>query len=136
MHPAIQAVAITFWIFVTVVSVAGMVLDYRKRQLALEPLRIAIEHGQQLDPEIITRLLGRERHEQLDPQLLKTGGIITCASGLGVGLLAAFVAHVFPPYHWLILGTGVVAVCVGVGLLIAASSLRRSAESAPQDKVA
>jgi hypothetical protein len=137
MHPALEAVAVTFWIFVTVVSVAGMILDYRKRQLALEPLRIAIEHGQQLDPEIITRLLGREeRQEELDPQLLKTGGIITSASGLGVGLLAAFVAQVFPPYHWLVLGIGVVAVCVGVGLLIAANSLRRNAASAPQEKVA
>ena len=47
-----------------VVSVAGMIQDYRKRQLALEPLRIAIEHGQQLSPEIIAKLLGREeRHE-------------------------------------------------------------------------
>jgi hypothetical protein len=137
MHLGIQAVAITFWIFITVVSVAGMILDYRKRQLALEPLRIAIEHGQQLDPEIITRLLGKEeRHEELDPQLLKTGGIITSASGLGVALLAAFVAKVFPPYHWLVLGTGVVGICVGVGLLIAASSVRHKAASAPQGKVA
>lgn len=137
MHPALEAVAITFWIFITVVSVAGMILDYRKRQLALEPLRIAIERRQQLDPEIITRLLGKEeRHEQLDPQLLKTGGIITSASGLGVGLLVAFVAQVFPPYHRLVLGIGVVAVCVGVGLLIAASSLRHNSASAPQDKVA
>ncbi|HEY6925077.1 MAG TPA: hypothetical protein VI653_16500 [Steroidobacteraceae bacterium] len=137
MHPGIEAVAVTFWIFVTVVSVAGMIVDYRKRQLALEPLRIAIEHGQQLDPEIITRLLGREdRDDQLDPQLLRTGGIITCASGIGVGLLARFVALVFPPYHWLVLGVGVVGVCVGVGLLIAARSLRRDAASAIQDKVA
>ncbi len=137
MHPALQAVAITFWIFVMVVSVAGMILDYRKRQLALEPLRIAIEHGQQLDPEIITRLLGREeRHEELDPRLLRTGGIITCASGLGVTLLAAFVAKVFPPYHWLVLGIGVVAVCVGVGLMIAAGSLLRNAGNTPKDKLA
>lgn len=136
-HPALEAVAITFWIFVTVVSVAGMILDYRKRQLALEPLRIAIEHGQQLDPEIITRLLGREeREDQLDPRLLKTGGIITSASGLGVGLLAAFVAQVFPPYHWLVLGIGVAAVCVGVGLVIAAGSLLRNAGNARRDKVA
>jgi len=131
MHPAIEIVGITFWIFITVVSVAGMIQDYRKRKLALEPLRIAIEQGQKLDPEIITRLLGREeRHEQLNPQELKVGGIITAASGLGVGLLSVFVAQVFPPYHWLVLGAGVLAVCVGVGLLIAASSLHR------QDKVA
>jgi Domain of unknown function (DUF6249) len=127
-HPAIAAVAIAFWIFIAVVSVAGMIQDYRKRQLALEPLRIAIEHGQQLTPEILARLLGREeRHEQLDPQLLQVGGIITCAAGLGVGVLSLFVAQVFAPYHWLVLGVGLLAVCVGVGLLIAAKSLRGSA---------
>jgi hypothetical protein len=66
----IAAVAIAFWIFIAVVSVAGMIQDYRKRQLALEPLRIAIEHGQQLSPEIIAKLLGRdEKHEELDPNL-------------------------------------------------------------------
>jgi hypothetical protein len=137
-HPAIAAVAIAFWIFIALVSVAGMIQDYRKRQLALEPLRIAIEHGQQLDPEIITRLLGREeRHgEPLDPQLLKIGGIITCSSAFGVALLAPFVAQVFPPYHWLVLGVGLLALCVGVGLLIAANSLRGHAGGNPRDKVA
>ena len=122
----IAAVAIVFWIFIAVVSVAGMIQDYRKRQLALEPLRIAIEHGQQLSPEIIAKLLGRdERHEELDPNLLMVGGIITCASGIGVALLSIFIALVFAPYHWIALGVGVVAVCVGVGLLIAAKSIRR-----------
>jgi hypothetical protein len=127
-HPGagIAAVAIAFWVFIAIVSVAGMIQDYRKRQLALEPLRIAIEHGQQLSPEIIAKLLGRdERHEELDPSLLKVGGIITCASGIGVALLSIFIALVFPPYHWIALGVGIVAVCVGVGLIIAAKSIRR-----------
>lgn len=122
----ITIVAVAFWVFIGVVSVAGMIQDYRKRQLALEPLRIAIEHGQQLSPEIIAKLVGREeRQEELDPQLLRVGGIITAASGVGVALLSIFVALVFPPYHWIVLGVGVLAVCVGVGLLIAAKSLRR-----------
>ena len=127
-HPGagIAAVAIAFWVFIAIVSVASMIQDYRKRQLALEPLRIAIEHGQQLSPEIIAKLLGRdERHEELDPNLLKVGGIITCASGVGVALLSIFISLVFPPYHWIALGVGIVAVCVGVGLLIAAKSIRR-----------
>jgi membrane protein YdbS with pleckstrin-like domain len=133
-HPAIAAVAIAFWIFVAVVSVAGIIQDYRKRQLALEPLRIAIEHGQTLDPEVISRLLGQdERHEQIDPQLLQIGGIITCASGVGIALLSLFVAQVFPPYHWIVLGVGALAVCVAVGLLLAARSLRHSA---PRDPLA
>src|SRR6202044_1682460 len=98
---SIAAVAIVFWIFIAVVSVAGMVQDYRKRQLALEPLRIAIEHGQQLSPEIIAKLLGREeRHEGPDPNLLKAGGITPSAGGIGVALLWISAPLVFPPYHW------------------------------------
>lgn len=128
MHQPAAAVAIAFWLFIAVVCVAGMIQGYRKRQLALEPLRIAIEHGQQLTPEIIARLLGQEeRHERLDPQLLQVGGIITCAASLGVALLSLFVAQVFAPFHWLVLGVGLLALCVGVGLLIAANSLRRAA---------
>jgi Domain of unknown function (DUF6249) len=124
-HLGITLVSIAFWVFIGVVAVAGMIQDYRKRQLALEPLRTAIEHGQQLTPEILAKLLGREeRDEALDPKLLRVGGIITCASGIGVALLAIFVALVFPPYHWIVLGVGVVAVCVGVGLMVAAKSLR------------
>jgi hypothetical protein len=126
LSTAVALVAVTFWVFVAVVSVAGMIQDYRKRKLAIEPLRIAIEHGQQLSPEILERLVGREeRHEELDPRLLEVGGIITCAAGVGVALLSIFVALVFPPYHWITLGVGVLAVCVGVGLTIAAKSLRR-----------
>ena len=127
-HPGagIAAVAIAFWVFIAIVSVAGMIQDYRKRKLALEPLRIAIEHGQQLSPEIIATLLGREdRHETLDPRLLEVGGIITCAAGVGIALLSIFLAQVVPPYHWIATGVGVVALCVGVGLVIAAKSLRR-----------
>ncbi len=127
MHPGqgITVVAVVFWIFVAIVSVAGMIQDYRKRQLALEPLRIAIEHGQQLTPEIIDRLLGKqERHDALDPRQLRVGGIITCASGLGVALLSIFVAKVSPPFHWILLGAGVLTLCVGLGLLVAARSLQ------------
>ena len=122
----LTAVAIVFWVFVAIVSIAGMLQDYRKRKLALEPLRIAIEHGQQLSPEIIATLLGREeRDKALDPRLLEVGGIITCAAGVGVALLSLFLSRVFPPYHLIATGTGAVAVCVGIGLIIAAKSLRR-----------
>jgi hypothetical protein len=130
-------IAIAFWVYIGVVSVAGMTQDYRKRQLALEPLRVAIEHGQQLTPEIMAKLLGKdEQHEQLDPQLLQVGGIITCASGIGVALLTPFVAMVFPPYHWIFLGLGVVAVCVGIGLLLAAKVMRQNAIKYPPSNVA
>jgi hypothetical protein len=125
-HIGITVAAVGFWLFLTVVSVAGIILEHRKRKLALEPIRMAIEHGQQLSPEVIDRLLGREEREhEIDPRHLEIGGIITCASGVGVALLSAFVAMVHPPHHWIVLGIGVVAICVGVGLMLAAKSLRR-----------
>ena len=129
----IPIVAVTFWLFIAIVCVGGMILDYRRRQLALEPLRLAIERGQQLSPEVIAQLLGQDgRAEPLDPRLLQVGGIITCACGVGIALLAGFVALVFPPYHWIVLGAGVVSCCVGVGLMLAARALHR----APPDAAA
>jgi hypothetical protein len=87
---------------------------------------MAIEHGQQLSPEVIDRLLGREEREhEIDPRHLEIGGIITCASGVGLALMSLFLTGVIPRYYWVVSGTGVLAVCVGVGLLIAAKSLRR-----------
>jgi hypothetical protein len=120
------AIAIVFWIFVGVVSVGGMVLDYRKRKLALESIQLVIERGQQLSPEVMDRLLARN-DEKTDPDDLQVGGIITCASGVGVALLSGFAALLFPLQHWILIGVGVgiLGICVGVGLLVAAKSLRR-----------
>lgn len=125
-HGGITAVAIVFWIFVGVVSVGGMILDYRKRKLALESIQLVIERGQQLSPEVVDQLLARN-DEKIDPDDLQVGGIITCASGVGVALLSGFAALLFPLQHWVLIGVGVgiLGICVGVGLLVAARSLRR-----------
>jgi hypothetical protein len=137
IHPGAAAVAIAFWIFITVVSIAGMYQDYRKRQLALEPLRIAIEHGQQLAPEIVATLLGQEKHnDRLDPELLQVSGIITIAAGFGICLLSLFISSILPLHYQFVLGGGIVALCVGVGLLVAAMTMRRNAAKCPQDSVA
>ena len=124
----ITSISIVFWVYLAIVSVGGMIHDYRKRKLALEPIRMAIEHGQQLSPEVIDRLLGRDYPQKVDPQHVHIGGLITCACGVGLGFLAGFVGLLFPPCPWLIFsigGVGILAVSVGVGLLFAAKSLRR-----------
>lgn len=120
-------VGIAFWVFVTIAAVAGIVSDYKRRKAAIEPLRLAIERGQALDPELVERLLGRDRQgEPLDPELLQIGGIITTAAGTGVALLAIFLARVFPQWLLPIVGAGVLVICVGVGLIVAARVLRRN----------
>jgi hypothetical protein len=121
------AVAIVFWIFVMVCAVAGIVADYKKRRAALEPLRAAIERGQQLDPALVERLMAPERDDGINPLHLQIGGIITLSAGVGVVLLAFFLNPVAPVAFYPVVGGGVVVVCVGAGLVIAARAVARAA---------
>jgi hypothetical protein len=119
------SVAIAFWIFVTVAAVAGIVSDYKKRQLTLEPLRLAIERGQQLDPALIDRLMAPERDAGINPLYLRVGGIVTLAAGVGVVILAFLLNQVYPVSFYPVLGGAVVTVCVGAGLLLAARAVEQ-----------
>jgi hypothetical protein len=125
------SVAIAFWIFVTVAAVAGIVSDYKKRQLALEPLRLAIERGQQLEPALIDRLMAPERDAGINPLYLRVGGIVTLAAGVGVAILAFLLNQVYPVSFYPVLGGGVVTVCVGAGLLFAARAVERQRSATP-----
>jgi hypothetical protein len=119
------AVAIAFWVFVAIATVAGIVGEYKKRQLALEPLRAAIEKGQQLDPALIEKLMAPERQASLNPLGLWIAGVIVISAGIGVGLLSFILAQVRPVAFWPILGGGVVALCIGIGLVVAARIVQK-----------
>lgn len=124
----LTAFGVAFWAFLAIASVAGIVADYRKRQLELEPLRAAIERGVQLDPAVIEKLLTREaKSHSVDPMDLDIGGIITATSGTGVCIASFLVTPWMPQAHYPLLALGVVAVFVGAGLLLAAKALRRNA---------
>ena len=108
-----------FWAFLSISAVTGMITEYKKRQLELEPLRAAVERGQQLDPAIIERLMARSTPEdKINPLHLKVGGIICIAVGIGVATLAWFVAQVAPPAFFPMIGAGILTTCVGLGLLV------------------
>jgi Domain of unknown function (DUF6249) len=127
---------LAFWVFMTVAAVAGIIAEYKKRQLELEPLRAAIERGQQLDPAIIERLMQREQREQeVNPLYLRVGGIITIAAGIGLGALAWFVSQVMERSFYPILGAGVLAICVGIGLAIAARAIEQHRRQARTELV-
>ena len=121
-------VAAAFWIFLTVCAYAGIKYDFRKRQLAMESLRAAIEHGQALEPAVVERILARhsgpgaEDAQDLAPYL-QIGGIITIACGIGVFIAAFLIGLQFPIAKLPMLGAGALAVCVGAGLLVAARAL-------------
>ncbi len=117
------AVAIAFWTFVAIATVAGIIGDYKKRQLTLEPLRRAIDKGQPLDPAVVERLMAPTKPEGINAVGLRIGGIITIAAGAGTAILAIFLAQVAAAAFYPVMGGGVVAVCIGVGLVLAARAV-------------
>jgi hypothetical protein len=135
----VTAIGVAFWVFVAVSAVAGIVADYKKRKAVLEPLRLAIERGQQLDPGLVEKLLAREQKvDAVNPENLHLAGIITMTGGVGVALLSLFIGHNAAWALWPIMGAGVVAICVGAGLYLGAralvSSRRAAAANANADR--
>lgn len=128
------SVAIAFWLFVAVAAVAGIVADYKKRKVALEPLRAAIERGQQLDPALVERLMAPEQHQGMNPLPLRVGGIVVCAAGCGIAILAFFLDQIASAALYPVLGAGVVVICVGVGLLIAAHAVEKYRDRHTRDR--
>jgi hypothetical protein len=125
-HIGLVLFGVGFWSFLAISAVAGIVSDYKKRQLEIEPLRAAIERGQQLDPAIIGRLMAREqRNSDPEPIYFRIGGIVTVAVGVGLGLLSVFVAQIAPRAFYPLLGSAIMAICVGVGLLFSATAIQR-----------
>lgn len=123
-------VAVAFWAFLTISAVAGMKYEYRKRQLAMESLRAAIERGQSLDPRVVEKLLDRHDGSDTDrPQdvapYIRMGGIITVATGVGVAIAALLIGAQFPIARLPLLAAGVLLACIGAGLLLAAGALSR-----------
>jgi hypothetical protein len=129
-------VAVTFWIFIGAVAIAGMVVDYKRRRLGIEVLRLAIEEGQPLDPVLVDKLTSYEHQSApVEPVLVKLGGVITVAGGVGVCLLSFFIGHVFPIAFYPTLGAGVLVICIGVGLLIGARTLARARDEQSRNAV-
>jgi Domain of unknown function (DUF6249) len=118
------AVGVAFWAMVAIVVVAGVIGDYKKRRIELEPVRAAIERGQPLDPALVERLMRRADHhytnEGINPLNLRLGGIIVICVGIGVAVVALCLRPLAPVAFLPILGGAALLVCVGIGLLIGA----------------
>jgi hypothetical protein len=100
-------------------------------------LRLAIERSQKLDPEVVRELLGSDRWAygsgRVDPIQLRVASIIVISAGVGVGILAVFLGQVAPVAVLPTIGAGILVLCIGVGLNIAARMLARErALHAPQ----
>jgi Domain of unknown function (DUF6249) len=138
---ATVAAVIAFWAFLAAVAIAGMVYDYRRRRLAMETLRMAVEHGQHLEPGTLERLLAR--HHAEEPQqtedlrpYLHIGAVITIAAGIGVLIAGLWIGQDYPAFRFPIIGIAAIAICVGIGLRISVRVLQRYPPAARPDRPA
>ncbi len=125
------AVAIAFWAFVLGVVITGVVADYKKRRVAMDVVRVAIERSQELTPELVEKLVGHTGgHEPVRPENLMIGGVIVLAAGVGFAILGGVFSQMGPAAWamWPILGGAAIVLCVGIGLVIAARLVSRQQE--------
>ena len=114
-------VGVAFWVFVGAVAIAGIIADHKKRRLGVDLLRAMIDKGQPLDPALVEKVMSQQAADQrTDPMDLKLGGIIVTAAGIGLLPLAFFIGKIAPIAVYPILGSGVITIFVGVGLLVGA----------------
>jgi hypothetical protein len=120
------SVAIAIFVFLSIATVSGIVGEYKKRQAALEFLRLSVERGQPIDPAVVDRLMAPdERDSHPNPLNFRIAGAITIASGVGVAALAFFLSQGSPEALHPLLGIAAAAFCVGIGLLITATIVER-----------
>jgi len=122
-------VGVAFWVFVGAVAVAGIIADHKKRRLGVDLLRAMIEKGQSLDPALVEKVMSQHASdERTDPMDLKLGGIIVTAVGVGLLPMAYFIGKLAPIAVYPILGSGVITIFIGVGLLVGAKAIADARE--------
>ena len=117
--------AFGFWIFIAAVVVAGIWFDAKKRETQQETLRRVVESGQQLDPELIDRMLKSHDENERPDRELKIGGIITLSVAPGLTLLGYFLNQLEDGLFGVLFGVALLVGFVGLGLLVAGKMVER-----------
>lgn len=114
-----------FWGFIAAISVAGVWDKIKKREVQHETLRRMIESGKTVDQAALNKLLDSTEARRPDRDL-RTASIIVLSLAPGLAILGLFVSQLAPPALMPILGSAALLLCLGIGLLVASSQMRRS----------
>ena len=120
--------ALGFWLFIGAASVAGIWDGVRKREAEHETLRRIIESGKQPDQQLMDKLLGTNKAPERD---LKVGGMITMSVAPGLVMLGWFVGDdaLMP-----LIGVAGLVAFIGIGLLVAASFMKKARQGDLSDQ--
>ncbi len=122
----VVAGVIGFWIFITSVVVVGVWDGGRKRESKHETLRRMVESGKSIDQELVDKLLGSSKRQDVD---LRVSGTIMLSIAPGLALFAWILSNIEEDAFWPIFGAGCLVACIGVGLLMAAAYVKRASQA-------
>ena len=117
--------ALGFWVFLTAIVVARIWYDARKREAQQETLRRIVESGQQIDMDVVDRLLGASQGNKHPDQDLKVSGIITMFVSPGLVILGWFLGQYNDKIFEIMIGVALLVLLVGTGIFVAGMMLKR-----------
>lgn len=112
--------AFAFWGFVAVCVVAGIWDANRKREAQHETLRRLIESGQKINDTALAALSGNGDLARD----LKMSGLIMLGLSPGLVLLGWGLSFASPEIMPVMLGVAALVLCIAIGLLVAARTVR------------
>jgi hypothetical protein len=115
--------ALAFWGFIAACVVSSVWEEVRRHQTRHETLRRIIESGKTVDQELMDELLERKKRPDRG---LRTGGIVLLSIATGLIVIAGFARSLESPTFLPLLAIASLLACLGIGLLIAATYMRRS----------
>jgi hypothetical protein len=135
MSPVGAAIAASsFWIFVAICGVAGIVSNTIRHRETQKTIREAIEKGQALDPQTLDRILQAGGPLKGPPPraALLFGGIMLLAIAGGLVIIGWSMSMTDPKQLYHGVGVGGMVGLLGAGLLVAARVIGRSGGDRPE----
>ena len=120
--------ALGFWFFLAAVVVGGMWFDMKKRESQQETLRRVVESGQQLDVEVIDRMLEATGGGDSKEDDLKTAGIIMFGVSLGLVILGYALSQFSDKIITVMSGVGGLTLMIGAALYYSGIRIARKRE--------
>jgi MFS family permease len=127
---------LVFWAAIIVCILIVSLRKFFTERERQRTLRVALERGQPIDPELLQKIVARPERVK-SPEGLQGGGIIVIGLGVGLAVMGYFISLGEPSEHnsrMGMLGVGLMMVCLGTGMLIASRvALRRKQDAGPPD---
>ena len=113
-----------FWLFVAAIIVMAIWSDSKRKESQQETLRRVVESGQNIDLEVIDRMIGKSDATK-QARDLKVSGLIVTSVGVGMLAFGLFLGTFDADAMMALIGVAAMIACIGGGLLFAARMIGR-----------